>query len=309
MAIEDSLHRRLVALPALERRPEDSLRCKVCGNPAIPFDIVDFNKCSAGYPFGFADVAVPWHRCAHCGFLFTAFFDDWSEHDFARFVYNDDYIKVDPDYAEIRPRLVAERMAKMLAGYKDARILDYGSGRGVWVQQMREHGFAHVDGYDPFAQPVRPEGRYDLITCLEVIEHSPRPVETLAEMAELLTDDGCILLGESLQPNNIFEARCSWWYAAPRNGHCSTFADRTLAYLAKGRGCCCIPASSRRCTRCAGGNGLPTWRVRSVGPSACSAGSVRRAWPMHRASTPSSPCITGRSNGRAIRASNGNFRR
>ena len=236
MAIEQSLYRRLSELPALERRPEDSLRCKVCGNTAVPFDIVDFNKCSSGYPFGFADVAVPWHRCAHCGFLFTAFFDDWDDQDFARFVYNDDYIKVDPEYAEIRPRLVAERMAKMLAGYEGARILDYGSGRGVWVQQMRERGFAHVDGYDPFAQPVRPEGRYDLITCQEVIEHSPRPVETLADMAGLLADDGCILLGESLQPNNIFEARCSWWYAAPRNGHCSTFADRTLAHLAEAAG-------------------------------------------------------------------------
>jgi hypothetical protein len=48
----------------------------------------------------------------------------------------------------------------------------------------------------------------------------------------LLTDRGCIILGETLQPADIGTIRANWWYVAPRNGHVSTFADRTLAALA-----------------------------------------------------------------------------
>jgi len=51
-----------------------------------------------------------------------------------------------------------------------------------------------------------------------------------------LADDGCIILGETLQPPNITDLRCAWWYAAPRNGHCSTFADRTLGLMAEQAG-------------------------------------------------------------------------
>ena len=55
-------------------------------------------------------------------------------------------------------------------------------------------------------------------------------------MRSFLVDDGCILIGESLQPENIAIVRCSWWYVAPRNGHVSTYAARTFATLAERTG-------------------------------------------------------------------------
>ena len=102
-----------------------------------------------------------------------------------------------------------------------------------------------MTGYDPFSSPTRPEGKFDLITCFEVIEHSPDPMGTLREMNSLLAPGGGILLGQSLQPPNIHELRCSWWYCAPRNGHCSTFTARSFAVAGDQVGLHFHPAGGR----------------------------------------------------------------
>ncbi len=195
------------------------------------FDVVDFQKCVGNYEFGPAYIPVSWYRCGRCDFLFTPFADDWSKADFARFIYNDDYIKVDPDYLSARPRAVASYMARLLAGFETARILDYGAGCGAFAKSMAELGFRHVESYDPFSMPERPVGAFDISICNEVIEHSPFPLRSLEEMRSMLRGDGCIVLGECLQPPDISEIRCNWWYVAPRNGHVSTFSDHTFAVI------------------------------------------------------------------------------
>lgn len=233
--MEPELAHRLAGLPRLSRAnaAAAALPCKICGQPALFFDVVDFNKCAGFYCFGLSGVTVKYHRCDQCGFLFTGFFDDWSDDDFRQFIYNDDYCLVDPEYEGVRPRLAADHLAKYLDREKDARILDYGAGSGHFAVRMSELGFGHVASYDPFSMPMPPEGKFDIITCTEVIEHIPFPVPSLETMRALLNDDGCIILGETLQPPDIGDLRASWWYIAPRNGHVSTFADRTLAAIAE----------------------------------------------------------------------------
>jgi Methyltransferase domain len=227
----------LSSLPRLDRKNalRHSLPCKVCGSTALFFDVVDFNKVAGEancYTFGPSDVPVVYHRCSTCGLLFTSFFDDWDTVDFRRFVYNADYAMVDVEYAEQRPRRTAERIAGMLGDLKSVCILDYGSGSGVFAGRMAELGFKDVQEYDPFSHPTRPMGPFDVIVCNEVLEHSPDPLGTMGDMKSFLGQDGFILLGESLQPADIERVRANWWYCAPRNGHCSTFAERTLAIMA-----------------------------------------------------------------------------
>jgi 2-polyprenyl-6-hydroxyphenyl methylase/3-demethylubiquinone-9 3-methyltransferase len=210
--------------------------CKVCDSPAAFFDVVDFNKGTGGYAFGPSGINVPWHRCESCGFLFTTFFDDWSREDFSRFIYNEDYLLLDPEYLSARPTAMAGHLALLLAGFEGARILDYGAGANAFATRMKELGFAHVESYDPFSLPTRPQGKFDVITCIEVIEHAPSPGSILADMRSLLAPDGCILIGESLQPADIDNVRCGWWYVAPRNGHVSIFATRTLVKMGQDTG-------------------------------------------------------------------------
>jgi 2-polyprenyl-6-hydroxyphenyl methylase/3-demethylubiquinone-9 3-methyltransferase len=233
--VDPALADRLASLPPLRsvNARAAAIACKVCRRPAAFFDVVDFNKCAGFYCFGPAGVPVHYYRCEECGFLFTPFFDDWRKDDFRRFVYNDDYVLVDPDYQSLRPVAVADHLARLLDGQQGALILDYGAGSGLFAKRMAELGFPRVASYDPFSMPERPSGRFDIVTCTEVIEHSPDPKAALDDMRSLLADQGCIVLGETLQPSDIDTLRANWWYVAPRNGHASTFADRTLAMLAE----------------------------------------------------------------------------
>jgi SAM-dependent methyltransferase len=210
--------------------------CKICGEACESFDFLDFNKfCDELNPFRFGHSGVNVHyvRCRHCGLIFTNFFDNWTDADWKRFVYNQDYVKVDKEYANTRPVHVAKDFARRLRGAEQARILDYGSGAGVFGDRMREQGFRHVECYDPFSSPRRPEGLFDIITCFEVIEHSPAPMDTLRDMAGLMADGGCILFSQTTQPDDILARRSGWWYLAPRNGHISVYTEETLVVMGR----------------------------------------------------------------------------
>ena len=178
-----------------------------------PFDSLDFFKyCSPTNPFafGFASVHVEYRRCADCGFIFTDFFDDWTPQEFATYVYNDDYLRVDLEYAEIRPNNVAAQVAERLAAFREIDILDYGSGSGAFSERMAAHGFANITNYDPFSSPTRPAGAFSLITCFEVIEHTVSPGACLKDMVSFLAPGGCIVFSQPLQPEDIETIRGNW---------------------------------------------------------------------------------------------------
>jgi SAM-dependent methyltransferase len=232
------LSARIAELPPLDRSTAFGFRdaCKICGGNAAWLDRVDFNKyCSVENfsDYGIAGIDINYFRCLDCGYIFTRDFDDWSVEEFAKYVYNDDYIEVDWEYVRIWPEQYAHDFAARFAGCEEVRMLDYGSGAGVFVERMREAGFRDIAAYDPFSSPQRPDGVFDIITCFEVIEHSADPVATLGDMKSLLRQDGCIIFSQTVQPPDILSIRGNWWYLAPRNGHVSTFSEEALAALAR----------------------------------------------------------------------------
>lgn len=223
------------ALPTLGSSPNTCPACKVCGTPTRLIDAVDFCKCCSAepYQFGLTGIIVPYFRCPNCQFMFTDLIDDWSATDISRYIYNDDYIKVDPDYIEKRPHRTAAHLAPLLSECRNVRILDYGSGSGVFAQAMTAQGYVSVDSYDPYSSPQPLTGTFDLITCIEVLEHSPQPLHTLTEIAGRLSEKGAILVGQSLQPDDIEVIAGRWWYLAPRNGHVSFYTHETFLALAE----------------------------------------------------------------------------
>ena len=237
--ISADLRERLSALPALrpQSRFDQATTCKLCAHVCPPFDVVDFNKfCSGGnfYSFGLSGIPVTYYRCSWCRFLFTRFFDDWSPEDFRDFIYNDDYIRVDGAYVSDRPKKDAKAVAALLNGVpRDVRILDYGSGSGIFGRELAGKGYTNVTSYDPFAQPEPPSGDFDLITLFEVIEHVPDSAAVLTDVKRLLRPGAAILFSSGFQPPNIMTMRANWWYVGPRNGHCSIFSVEAMAMVAE----------------------------------------------------------------------------
>ncbi len=226
---------KLQRLPRLSDGGPEIIPCKICGSSALHFDTVDFHKfCDMYdyYKFGFSGVSVPYFRCRDCDFLFTPFFDHWSVDDFRSFIYNDDYAIIDADYLSVRPSRTAEFVAHGLKKCRSARILDYGSGNGTFIDALRAHGFAEATGYDPVSWPQPPNGRFDIVFAFETLEHSPTPLQTFCEIFSFLDEGGCFIFSQCTQPRNIATTRGSWWYIAPRNGHVSTYSLKTLSLIA-----------------------------------------------------------------------------
>ncbi len=127
-------------------------------------------------------------------------------------------------------------MARRLDGIGKVRILDYGSGAGGFGDRLGALGRTGVVSYDPFSSPSRPDGKFDVVTCFEVLEHTVAPRATLADIASFLDPAGCVIFSTGIQPPKIAEVRGNWWYVAPRNGHASIYTLDALAIAGQAAG-------------------------------------------------------------------------
>lgn len=219
-------------------------KCKICDAPTVFFDAVDLHKnCNenAGVFLQYTGISVEYHQCKECGFIFTCYFDDFTVSDFTETIYNQDYIKVDPLYPEIRPRSNAKFLYDVLAqSYTDSRypdILDYGAGSGKLSEYLQRYPI-NITNYDPLNPLFNtlPDKKFDLVFSSEVIEHVPCPKSLVQDWASVLERHGAILFSTMLQPENINHIKASWWYISPRNGHISIFSCLSLETLFAGYG-------------------------------------------------------------------------
>jgi Methyltransferase domain len=207
--------------------------CKCCGDMAGLYGVVDFHKNCEIYRrivLEISGIPVYYYRCPTCRFIFTTAFDHFSIDDFQRYIYNEDYLLVDPDYEESRPRSNAAWLCSLFPAIRPSRILDYGGGNGILAESLRAAGFPHAESYDPFVagHSVRPADRFDCIVSFEMLEHATDPRHVFADMNELLAPTGIIVCSTLLQPADIDRQGLSWWYAGPRNGHVSLFSRTSL---------------------------------------------------------------------------------
>lgn len=209
--------------------------CKICSGPSPLFGVIDFHKScieAQGKRLPLSGRPIYYRRCANCGFAFTDEFDDWSAEAFLAHIYNSSYIHVDPDYASARPISNATAIANTFLASRDSiAFLDFGGGNGMFANHLVTQGFSATT-YDPFSGfNERPSRRFDVITCFEVMEHTPFPARTAAQMCDLLAEDGIILFSTLTQPADFDQQRLHWWYAGPRNGHVSLYSRESLTIL------------------------------------------------------------------------------
>lgn len=85
-----------------------------------------------------------------------------------------------------------------------AKVFDFGCGPGVWLNSFQDHGW-DTYGLEPAndeafvrhkrldAIPAEPE--FDLLIIYHVLEHLPRPLETLQQLSKTLRPGGYCLIG------------------------------------------------------------------------------------------------------------------
>lgn len=134
----------------------------------------------------------------------------------------------------------------------DDRILDYGAGSGVLVAELRHRGFA-CDGFE-FARSAReyclanrgyslkselesiPDGYYQTITMIEVIEHLTDLTNTLKEIHRILAPHGKLFI--TTPSRNGFRARIEKgnWREARKKFHLFLFDWPSISYHLKRAG-------------------------------------------------------------------------
>ncbi len=234
---------RSLADLASQAIPGERTLCKCCGSLAPLFGRVDFQKSCEEHNGLFlppSGIMVPYFRCQACGFLFTRFFDHWTDVEFQAHVYNEDYAAVDPEYANVRPTGWAQAITDGFQTHlANIEALDWGGGTGRLAELLRASGVRRAETWEPFNPDFAslPEGDFNLISCIEVLEHLPDPKTGIRDLARPLRTEGAMLISTLLQPANILEIRTAWWYLAPRNGHISLHSAKSLELVLGGQGC------------------------------------------------------------------------
>lgn len=78
------------------------------------------------------------------------------------------------------------------------KILDYGSGNGLFVEFLKEKGYSQVTGYDPYIKEfsqLPPNETFDFIVANDVIEHVADPKAMLQDCVRHLAPNGILYVG------------------------------------------------------------------------------------------------------------------
>ena len=86
---------------------------------------------------------------------------------------------------------------------RGARVFDFGCGTGAWLNSFQDHGWKTA-GLEPSTDvafvrherhaTVPDDGRFDLVIAWHVLEHLPRPLDTLRELAAAIAPGGHCLV-------------------------------------------------------------------------------------------------------------------
>jgi hypothetical protein len=200
----------------------DEVACRACGGSLTPaFEAVVLDE-----------VTVNYERCETCGSLMLLN-PHWLDRAYSK------VIIPDPDTGALRRTMFVNRFLRRLRGAgilpPQHRSLDYGAGIGMLVRLERDRGI-EAWGYDLYSTPKFaelfcgrkiPSGKFELITCIEVLEHTTNPVELLTSFRSMLKDDGVMVVSTEfvdLQPDPT-----SWHYLAKDHGqHITLFSQRGL---------------------------------------------------------------------------------
>lgn len=136
-----------------------------------------------------------------------------------------------------------ERIDILCKGRKkeDVHILDAGCGHGMLIKDLRDAGYPNVDGWDAYNTEygrLPEKNKYDLVCCVEMIEHTSFSYPEVDVMFRSMKNNAWLYIETSFtsvaeEENIPLE---EFPYIAPDWGHTSIFSHHALDVLMVGRG-------------------------------------------------------------------------
>lgn len=169
-----------------------------------------------------------YRHCTDCDLVFREP-STWLAPDAERAYYGTHENRVDdPGYRRFLAQLAEPLVQRLSAG---AHGLDYGCGAAPALAAMLGEAGFPTRGYDPFFMPDtgQCDGRYDFVTCTEVLEHLHHPLRELARMDGLLKSGGWLGLMTELRPPMDGFAR---WHYHRDPTHVLFFSEASLRWIA-----------------------------------------------------------------------------
>jgi hypothetical protein len=213
--------------------------CKVCGGLVVNIGDVDHLRVASDqekYPLGKGEKIINYVQCGDCGFLFTEYFDEFDDKDWARKIYNEEYYnKVDVEYSEIRPSRQSRYLSLVLFPWKEMICIDYGAGNGMMAEKLRAKGYRFFS-WDPFGMEVLKSSlpdNADFIAAFEVFEHHTNPIAMIKDMLSMSKNKNLVLfIVTSVLPKKYENNPLEWGYIGPRNGHISLATNSSMKKIA-----------------------------------------------------------------------------
>lgn len=146
------------------------LACAVCGESGEPAES-RIIRCNVRH---YRDQYFHVERCAHCGSLQTERVNDLAEYYTNYPIRNQklDYF-LRTWYGVLLKELVRAGLQK------EHSILDYGCNQGLFLDFLRERGYVHCTGFDPYVaiyrDPATLQRQYDWVISMDTIEHDEDP--------------------------------------------------------------------------------------------------------------------------------------
>ena len=218
--------------------------CRICGGPSGAVGVVYGRFSKRDYHM---------RRCPSCHFAFLT--DPWLEYDR---IYNERYYEgrgadpmVDYRFELDRPNLtirtyewagIARAVEEFIGHLDGVRWLDFGCGNGGLVRYLNANTSVQAYGFDEGSivtaarqqgipilsaeQLHEKAGSFDVVTAIEVIEHTPAPLDTLRQIRLALRPGGLFFLTTgNAQP--FADKLTRWSYVTPEV-HMSYFEPLTL---------------------------------------------------------------------------------
>jgi hypothetical protein len=223
-----------------EEQGAAEVECKICLGGSTRFDLLDFERSATDSPHRAPPSGIPviYRKCQKCGFIFSRFFDSFTPAEWREHVYNDDYIRIDPEFEGDRPARTARAVQAYFGSMRESAIgLDYGGGNGLTASHLRNANW-NFDCYDPFGlDETKAEklAKYNFCISFETFEHFPDPIASMQTLLAKVTRGPLLIFVVTwLNDSSVSEAGRlgNWVYAGPRNGHISLYSRAAMRILA-----------------------------------------------------------------------------